>query len=611
MASRKNITLCISGPSGDVQRTFEGDSLIVGSGAHAAVQIPDPTVSSVHLLLKVDPSGNVKAIDLGSEHGTRLGGNELLGPTAVKHGDVLVVGGSKVQVLFGEAMPVRPTLTNRASSVPAMQGPTASAPRSDVATAKVELPTSAAQPAARKPSRRALHRAAPQMLFGGLRREVPTEKDKVLQVAMLWGDSVLEVQHFDPGANVTVGDDRKNPFQLPGLGNAFTLAQANGLKQIVHIPDAAEAVVGSNGKVTRTEGRRVELGLGDRVQVAVAENLSFVVQYVKRPAHLPPGRTDRQRNVFLAVSALILIATGALIAALAAGGAESRLPDDVLSENKTAVKLILANQQKKSRVEQRQAKKSGAKEGDKAKGEEGKQGEKVAEAKEADPSKRGTPVVDPNKQKQIKRDKVMKSGLLGALGKGPLADTVLGPGGQGTGINEKLGGLRAGAGVNSVALGVGGRGSRGTGKGGGGNALGIGGLGTKGDGAGTGGSGIELGGKGKGGVEVIPGKTIIEGGLSKEAIARVVRQHEKEIKYCYEIELNKNPSLAGKVSMFWIIDGTGAVSEARPQESTLGSSSAERCMAQKIRRWKFPEPKGGGIVTVTYPWVFKPAAGEG
>lgn len=49
------------------------------------------------------------------------------------------------------------------------------------------------------------------------------------------------------------------------------------------------------------------------------------------------------------------------------------------------------------------------------------------------------------------------------------------------------------------------------------------------------------------------------------------------------------------------------MSEASVTETTLGSSAAEQCMLSRIRRWKFPEPKGGGVVAVTYPWLFAPA----
>ena len=62
--------------------------------------------------------------------------------------------------------------------------------------------------------------------------------------------------------------------------------------------------------------------------------------------------------------------------------------------------------------------------------------------------------------------------------------------------------------------------------------------------------------------------------------------------------------------MAWTIDGTGDVSEANVNETTMGNANVENCMATKIRRWKFPEPKGGGQVFVTYPWVFKAAGNE-
>ncbi|HVG57507.1 MAG TPA: AgmX/PglI C-terminal domain-containing protein, partial [Hyalangium sp.] len=150
------------------------------------------------------------------------------------------------------------------------------------------------------------------------------------------------------------------------------------------------------------------------------------------------------------------------------------------------------------------------------------------------------------------------------------------------------------------------------GGGGGGTALGIGGLGTQGNGPGTGGrGGIDLGGKGKATTRIIPGKTTVVGGLDKDVIAKIIRQHQNEIKYCYESELNKNPSLAGKVAVAFTIDPTGAVSDASVTESTLGNSTAESCMLSRIRRWKFPEPKGGGVVAVTYPWLFSPAGSEG
>jgi hypothetical protein len=45
-------------------------------------------------------------------------------------------------------------------------------------------------------------------------------------------------------------------------------------------------------------------------------------------------------------------------------------------------------------------------------------------------------------------------------------------------------------------------------------------------------------------------------------------------------------------------------------ETTLENGTAESCILSKIRRWKFPEPKGGGVVAVNFPWVFSSAGTE-
>ncbi|MBS2024309.1 MAG: TonB family protein, partial [Deltaproteobacteria bacterium] len=212
------------------------------------------------------------------------------------------------------------------------------------------------------------------------------------------------------------------------------------------------------------------------------------------------------------------------------------------------------------------------------------------------------------------RKMVMKSGLLAALSKmgasqQGAASNVLGPGGLGTGINNALGGVKGGAGQGD-AYGVGGLGSRGTGGGGGGTALGIGGLGTGGDGHGKGGYGeVDLGGRGKDDTQFIPGKTTVVGGLSREVINRVIQRHYNEIKYCYEKELSKDPGLYGKVTVLFMIEGSGRVGDAQVQQTTMSSEPVESCMLNHVKRWVFPQPQGGGTVQVTYPYVFK-ASGQ-
>ena len=121
---------------------------------------------------------------------------------------------------------------------------------------------------------------------------------------------------------------------------------------------------------------------------------------------------------------------------------------------------------------------------------------------------------------------------------------------------------------------------------------------------------IDLGGRGKDSVRIVPGKTTVVGGLSKDVIMKVIKRHQNEIKFCYEQEAQKNPDLAGKVAVGFTIDPTGTVADANVTETTLNNGNAENCMLSRIRRWKFPEPEGGGVVQVNFPWVFK-VAGTG
>jgi hypothetical protein len=208
--------------------------------------------------------------------------------------------------------------------------------------------------------------------------------------------------------------------------------------------------------------------------------------------------------------------------------------------------------------------------------------------------------------------KVRGMGLLGVLsGGGPnnaLSNALDTPT-----LDKMLGGLGA---VQTVAgRGSGGFGLRGSGSGGGGTGKGtLFGAGDLGTGVGAGsGSGR---GKGSGGIG-LPGAKAheaqlsldnggahVNGFLSKEQIDRVVRANQAAIKYCFEVEMQRDPKLAGAVSMNWRIDLDGHVTVVRVAKSTLGNARVEGCMARQIKRWAFPKPDGGEV-EVTYPFLLR------
>ena len=97
----------------------------------------------------------------------------------------------------------------------------------------------------------------------------------------------------------------------------------------------------------------------------------------------------------------------------------------------------------------------------------------------------------------------------------------------------------------------------------------------------------------------------VNGGIDKRIIQKVVRQHVGEIRSCYEREFAKDSSLTGRVVMVWIVNPDGSVSKAMVKETTLRNKKVEECLKNSVLHWRFPAPKGGGLVQVEYPFVFE------
>jgi TonB family protein len=93
---------------------------------------------------------------------------------------------------------------------------------------------------------------------------------------------------------------------------------------------------------------------------------------------------------------------------------------------------------------------------------------------------------------------------------------------------------------------------------------------------------------------------------SYRAIGRIVATHTGAIRYAYNRELRKNPSLRGKIVLTFTISPVGQVTECRVEESAMNWPPLEQSLVRMVKTWKFPEiPEGD--VTVTYPLVFFPS----
>lgn len=96
-------------------------------------------------------------------------------------------------------------------------------------------------------------------------------------------------------------------------------------------------------------------------------------------------------------------------------------------------------------------------------------------------------------------------------------------------------------------------------------------------------------------------------GLEKETIGAVMKQNSLAIASCYDRALFDDDTLAGKVLLAFEIHSQGEVLNARVEQTTLMSSAVERCIVKRASAFVFPRPCGGGVVNVTFPYIFKVA----
>lgn len=106
-------------------------------------------------------------------------------------------------------------------------------------------------------------------------------------------------------------------------------------------------------------------------------------------------------------------------------------------------------------------------------------------------------------------------------------------------------------------------------------------------------------------IEVEPGLPVVGNALDKNMVRDVVRTHLRQVKYCYEHELARDPTMAGRVMVQFVVDASGHVVQASVVESSLGNRAVEQCILNKVHSWVFSKPRGGGTMVVNYPFMLK------
>lgn len=138
---------------------------------------------------------------------------------------------------------------------------------------------------------------------------------------------------------------------------------------------------------------------------------------------------------------------------------------------------------------------------------------------------------------------------------------------------------------------------------------GLGGVGTKGAGGGLGGYGdTAYAAAGGAPLSAIPlaQDAKIDEGLDRSQIQSTIMRYLSQVRACYEEGLKRNQALIGQVTMGFEVGGSGNLNSAQVQRTSLNDRPVEECIRTKMMNWKFPQPRGGVNVKVSYPFMLRP-----
>lgn len=640
---------------GEFQRREEisAESVTIGRGPAAMLRIDDEALADLHAVINVGDDGAVQLLDLGSDGGTQVNG-EAVSNADLKTGDSIEIGGVKVQV----------SIVDDGAFAEEEATQVATTPLEDVAQDDDEN-TDAGAMAANLESEDAAGDDALEgvtaedvMAFimrsgtGAGEAGINTKTGKVLEVAQVWSDLVMDVKHFPKGGKpVTAGSSTGTRWRYIGLPIAWvppffgkiawafgpTLSEASeewknefyvpvenlprdeyplfewvGGQYVCNVSDKWSGFVDigeerhtfqeliESGKASAAGAGQYQVAIDDDTRMVADLGTTIIFSQMVYPGKKVVAKlTDNLDYPFLGIMAFMSFVFAMLAIVILTSPPPPE--NEVMEVPDRFVELLLEQPEPETpKNDPKPEANPEAGEGAKAKKEEGKVGKKDAKMKKAKGNK-----VEMQK-KQLDKEVAENAGVLGALREGSELDGVFGSSNLNADLQGGIGGL---IGAKGTQIGSGGLGSRGSGLGGGGSAEGLGGLGTKGRGSGKSGYGSgggNFGAKGEGGIGRIGGDPIILGALDKSLIDAVIKRHMNQIRYCYQRELTKNPNLGGKITIKFVIAKDGSVSKASVKSSTMGNKSVEGCITGRFMRFKFPEPKGGGIVIVSYPFIFAP-----
>lgn len=101
-------------------------------------------------------------------------------------------------------------------------------------------------------------------------------------------------------------------------------------------------------------------------------------------------------------------------------------------------------------------------------------------------------------------------------------------------------------------------------------------------------------------------KIVVIGALDKEIVRRIAEHRKEDLLTCYREALKRRPDLSGWVNVRYTVSSIGYLSKVQVKEATLKDKRMHNCLVSKIKKWRFPSAKGGGICHIRCRWKFIP-----
>ena len=450
---------------------------------------------------------------------------------------------------------------------------------------------------------------------------------KVLRVGVIQGGKIIEERIIRKRETVSVGSSEKNHFVVHGedVPSRFELFQLVGNDYILNFTDKMSGRVGLPGGVQDLDQMRqsgaarnagphwqIKLSETSRGKVVIA-GTTLLFQFVAPPPVQPrpqlpaAARAGFVRSIdwlFTAFVVFTFMTMFGLIVYLENSDwpidqGLASIPEDlarVVFEEPPPppeeAKTEEATNESEAPAPEKKAEKAPekAKEPEPGPDKEAAQAEKTARiAQEAQQAAEALIV-----------------GALSAEAGGALADVLAG--GAVTGNAQDILSQAAGVGVAQSASGGALRTRSGGGSGSGQRGLGD--LSTRGGDKATSSQG-----EGKAVAErTVHGKTDVgsggdiggSGDFDSALVVQMIKTRIGAIRACYERELKRDPTLAGKVTIQFTIEQQGNVSGVKVTENSTGDGAVGQCVANAIQRFRFNPGPDGGSVTFSYPFVFAP-----